>query len=1125
MKNIIIRGFIFCLSVLCPFLNIAQTHPGDSLELVDFYHSACLEGCNLVWDFSQPVSTWQGIYTSNGRVTKIYIFYTFNLDGTLTDLNLTELTELNLRNQSLHGTIPNFNLPNLLKLILDRNQLSGTIPDFNLPNVIDIEISNNNLTGDIPNFSNLPNVEYIGLSFNNFASQIPNFTSLLSLKLLRLANNSLVDTIPDFSGLVSIEEIQFNGNNLTGTLPNFSNTPNLQYIYLRNNDISGQIPDFSNLPNLTYLDLDYNNIGGTIPDFTNLENLIHIRVYNNQLTGTVPDFSNLPNLVKLHLSRNLLTGAVPNFTNLGNLTHITIENNQLTGSVPDFSNMPNLQVIGLGNNNLSGEVPNFNHNNLYQIYLNDNQLTGDIPNFSSQSLTGIRLSNNSLDGSIPPLNLPNLVTLELQYNNLTGLIPNFNLPKLIYLELEVNDLTGTISNFNAPKLVEFTAQGNNLTGAIPNFNMPNLEYLNFNGNSLSDSLPTFEYLLSLEELSLIGNELTGNIPDFTNSPNLHEVYIYDNNFTGVVPDLSSLDKLHINLNKFSFHDIYVNFPVNQQISDFKYSSQLNGEIQYHLVEFGDTLVLKLSTPMSGDNSNVSYKWYRNSTFTGNTDSMFIANDFQLDSIGIYRLSMTDTSRIPDLLIVSEYIYVTSPGYDFYGQPVTYNQIMVEFDTEYDRQSYENEHLYPNAGWVQDSCSCNRGLYLWQFPSDSVALQVLLDINTKTESQENEADVDGGSNNIFDLGISNNSGTAWSWTGDYEGFTYQDSVKVFMLDSGLDEGNWNASPYLMPDAPKDSCYNIAASGYDYTDSLVTFTADYIDSLGHGTFGFRSVVEGLNDYMDIKSVPLKVFDQSGQGTLFKFICALYHAIDHDADVINISAGYRGQPSEILEEAIQLAQQKGIFIVTAAGNDGVNIDSSPQFPAYFSGTTYEREIDDIIYDIPYDNVISVASINAQDSLSVFSNYGSNNTTLAAYGENMSGYGVGGVGVVSSGTSMSTFYVTRELAAEIAKDKNRSLQEIWSDFETNKLVHNPPTYGLTKTGKRLDIQIVNTCLPMLLPNGDISDGIYQAGQVIDSDGTIPTDSNVQFKAGDMIILQPGFQVEPQSEFSGEIEDCDDNQ
>jgi len=78
------------------------------------------------------------------------------------------------------------------------------------------------------------------------------------------------------------------------------------------------------------------------------------------------------------------------------------------------------------------------------------------------------------------------------------------------------------------------------------------------------------------------------------------------------------------------------------------------------------------------------------------------------------------------------------------------------------------------------------------------------------------------------------------------------------------------------------------------------------------------------INMKVVPLKVFDKNGRGTLFNFVCALYHAIDHDADIINISAGYSGQASGILEEAIALAHSKGQFIVTATGNEGLNIDS---------------------------------------------------------------------------------------------------------------------------------------------------------------------------------------------------------
>jgi len=663
---------------------------------------------------------------------------------------------------------------------------------------------------------------------------------------------------------------------------------------------------------------------------------------------------------ELYLEYNNLEGNIPSaLGGLSDLTKLNLSNNRLSGSIPStLGNLSNLQDLSLHWNQLSGSIPTQlrNLDSLVHLFLESNELTGSIPPELGDlnSLGALYLHTNKLSGRIPPElgNLNNLIGLQLHNNKLTDSIP----PEL-----------GNLSNLEYLYL-----HGNKLIGNIPQElgNLNSLLYMNLSYNELSGNIPfQFVDLDDLIYLELDDNELSGEIPDFINSPNMGL-------FT-------------LTYNKFSFDEIENYLSNNSLPGDFRYSPQYHGEVQSHIVEEGEPLGLSLSSALSGNNNeNINYQWKQNDIeLAGSTDSIFTISNLQISDVGKYTLHMTDPTRVADLELISEPIYVIVPGYDLYGQPVVYSQIMMQFDNETDRKFYEEEYLAGN-GWVQDSCSCNRGLYLWQFESDTTALQILLDINTKTENQESEADVDGGPNNIFDIGVSNNSGTAWSWAGDYTGVTYQDSVRIYMLDSGLDEGNWNASPYLLPDAPKDSCYNIAASGYDYTDSLVTFTTTYVDSLGHGTFGFRAVVEGLGDYMNIKSVPLKVFDQSGQGTLFKFICALYHAIDHDADLINISAGYRGQPSEILAEAVQLAQQKGIFIVTAAGNDGQNIDSIPQFPAYFSGTTYEREINGNINDIPYDNVISVASINAQDSLSVFSNYGNNNTTLAAYGENMSGY-----------------------------------------------------------------------------------------------------------------------------------------
>jgi len=56
------------------------------------------------------------------------------------------------------------------------------------------------------------------------------------------------------------------------------------------------------------------------------------------------------------------------------------------------------------------------------------------------------------------------------------------------------------------------------------------------------------------------------------------------------------------------------------------------------------------------------------------------------------------------------------------------------------------------------------------------------------------------------------------------------------------------------------------------------------------------------------------------------------------------------------------------------------------------------------------------------------------------------------------------------------------------------------------------------------LSTGTYQAGETLSSESTVPTGMDVQFKAGDVILLDSGFIVESGSDFSGEIEDCDGN-
>ena len=73
-----------------------------------------------------------------------------------------------------------------------------------------------------------------------------------------------------------------------------------------------------------------------------------------------------------------------------------------------------------------------------------------------------------------------------------------------------------------------------------------------------------------------------------------------------------------------------------------------------------------------------------------------------------------------------------------------------------------------------------------------------------------------------------------------------------------------------------------------------------------------------------------------------------------------------SSSLSNAILAASEAGIIVVASSGNEGVNVDVSPRFPACYQ----------------IDNIISVAASTRTDALWSSSNYGTTNVDLAAPG-----------------------------------------------------------------------------------------------------------------------------------------------
>jgi subtilisin family serine protease len=115
-------------------------------------------------------------------------------------------------------------------------------------------------------------------------------------------------------------------------------------------------------------------------------------------------------------------------------------------------------------------------------------------------------------------------------------------------------------------------------------------------------------------------------------------------------------------------------------------------------------------------------------------------------------------------------------------------------------------------------------------------------------------------------------------------------------------------------------------------------------------------------NVKIMPLKFIGPWG-GYEADAILAIEYAKSKGVKILNNSWG-GPENSQALYDAIK---NSGTLFIAAAGNDGMNADSSPMYPA--------------AYNLP--NILSVAAINNTGNLSIFSNYGVKSVDVAAPGE----------------------------------------------------------------------------------------------------------------------------------------------
>jgi len=141
----------------------------------------------------------------------------------------------------------------------------------------------------------------------------------------------------------------------------------------------------------------------------------------------------------------------------------------------------------------------------------------------------------------------------------------------------------------------------------------------------------------------------------------------------------------------------------------------------------------------------------------------------------------------------------------------------------------------------------------------------------------------------------------------------------------------------------------------------------DEFGHGTHvaGIIGATEGngrgIAGLANVRLMALRVLDSAGYGWPEDAAAAIRYAVDNGARIINLSVGWES-PSPALANAVTYAQDRGVIVVAAAGNN-----SGP-----------------VVYPAAYPDVIAVTATDEADRFWYGSSRG-NAITLAAPGTNI--------------------------------------------------------------------------------------------------------------------------------------------
>jgi subtilisin family serine protease len=231
---------------------------------------------------------------------------------------------------------------------------------------------------------------------------------------------------------------------------------------------------------------------------------------------------------------------------------------------------------------------------------------------------------------------------------------------------------------------------------------------------------------------------------------------------------------------------------------------------------------------------------------------------------------------------------------------------------------------------------------------------------------------------------------------------------------IDAGDLLADPRWADgvDGPDPGSFVDDLVGWDFAND----DNDPLDDQGHGTHVSGTIGATGNNHVGVVGVNwrtqimgLKFLSEGGAGTTADAISAIQYATQQGAQLTSNSWGGGGF-SAGLQNAISASAEADMLFVAAAGNDGLDSDFTPSYPASYQ----------------LGNIIAVAATDHQDQLASFSNFGASSVDLGAPGVSVLSTTPNNSYSTFNGTSMATPHVSGTVALAWGVRPEATYQEV---------------------------------------------------------------------------------------------------